>query len=203
MVEFSQSDPFERGLGIFDMTEMTWSSSYDANAAKYQTPDVIKSSIAANGSTPTSWDDEALAQIFTPTKESTSDATQSSTPSSSTTATTSPTPKPVSSMSAGAIAGIVIGAIAGLVILALLAWFLIRRRGRNSQAQKEKEPDHSTSPPEMDGQGTAHEADSRSYMNELPSQQQDPFELGGDHQRGTKTEGGGLQATELPAEVPS
>ena len=33
---------FTQGLGIFDMTRMEWSSGYNANAAPYKTPDVIK-----------------------------------------------------------------------------------------------------------------------------------------------------------------
>ena len=35
-------DPFVQGVGIFDLTEMTWSSGYDAHAAPYVTPQVVK-----------------------------------------------------------------------------------------------------------------------------------------------------------------
>ena len=35
-------DPMAQGLQIFDMTEMTWSSSYDAQAAPYTSPQVVK-----------------------------------------------------------------------------------------------------------------------------------------------------------------
>ena len=35
-------DPFAQGLGIFDMTDLTWMSSYDANAAPYVTPEIVK-----------------------------------------------------------------------------------------------------------------------------------------------------------------
>ena len=35
-------DPIPQGLQIFDLTEMTWGSKYDANAAPYATPQVIK-----------------------------------------------------------------------------------------------------------------------------------------------------------------
>lgn len=36
------TDPMSQGLEIFDLTEMAWSSQYDANAAPYMTPQFIK-----------------------------------------------------------------------------------------------------------------------------------------------------------------
>lgn len=38
----TSTDPMPQGLQIFDLTEMTWSSKYDANAAPYTTPQVVK-----------------------------------------------------------------------------------------------------------------------------------------------------------------
>ena len=35
-------DPIPQGLEIFDLTKMTWSNQYDANAAPYKTPQVVK-----------------------------------------------------------------------------------------------------------------------------------------------------------------
>lgn len=35
-------DPLAQGLGVFDLTEMAWTSGYDANAASYQSPKVVK-----------------------------------------------------------------------------------------------------------------------------------------------------------------
>ena len=35
-------DPFAKGLGVFDMTEMRWKDSYDANALAYRTPEAVK-----------------------------------------------------------------------------------------------------------------------------------------------------------------
>ena len=40
--EVKSIDPIPQGLQIFDLTEMTWSSKYDANAAPYTTPQVVK-----------------------------------------------------------------------------------------------------------------------------------------------------------------
>lgn len=35
------TDTFAQGLGIFDLTEMTWSDSYDAKAPAYKSPQVV------------------------------------------------------------------------------------------------------------------------------------------------------------------
>ena len=35
-------DPISQGLEIFDLTEMIWSTRYDANALPYTTPQIIK-----------------------------------------------------------------------------------------------------------------------------------------------------------------
>jgi hypothetical protein len=51
-----KKDPRKQGLGVFDLTELEWKSSYDASAAAYQTPNVIKQYISANGQYPTNWD---------------------------------------------------------------------------------------------------------------------------------------------------
>ena len=40
--KITSKDPFTQGFGVFDLTEMTWSSGYDAHAAAYKTPQVVK-----------------------------------------------------------------------------------------------------------------------------------------------------------------
>lgn len=42
-------DPWDQGIGIFDLSDMQWKNSYDASAASYVTPDVVKSYTAQNG----------------------------------------------------------------------------------------------------------------------------------------------------------
>ena len=41
-VNFSDVDINPQGLGIFDMVELNWTNTYDANAAPYTAPDVVK-----------------------------------------------------------------------------------------------------------------------------------------------------------------
>ncbi len=39
---YQSPDPFTQGIGIFDMTSMEWMPSYNANAAPYESPSVVK-----------------------------------------------------------------------------------------------------------------------------------------------------------------
>jgi len=45
-------DPWDQGIGIFDMSELEWKSSYDHSAAKYVTPPLVKNYYAKHGSYP-------------------------------------------------------------------------------------------------------------------------------------------------------
>ncbi|KAK4979451.1 hypothetical protein LTR28_004571 [Elasticomyces elasticus] len=58
------SDVFTQGLGIFDMTKMAWSSSYDPKAAAYKTPQMVKDYTGSMGPYPSSWNDARLGQLF-------------------------------------------------------------------------------------------------------------------------------------------
>ena len=42
------SDSSTYGIGVFDMTDLTWRDSYDAHAAQYSTPNVVRQWYAAN-----------------------------------------------------------------------------------------------------------------------------------------------------------
>ena len=55
-------DSFDQGLGVFNFTEMRWGSLYDADAATYETPRIVKDGIARNGFYPETWDDLMVAE---------------------------------------------------------------------------------------------------------------------------------------------
>jgi hypothetical protein len=57
-------DTRTQGLGIFDLTELGWKTSYDASAAAYQTPDIVKQYISTNGPYPATWDSETVASFL-------------------------------------------------------------------------------------------------------------------------------------------
>ena len=59
----AQADPWAGGLGVFDMTALEWVDHYDAAAAKYVSPDIVKSYYNSSYVTP-DFSDTALATAF-------------------------------------------------------------------------------------------------------------------------------------------
>lgn len=43
--EDRDQDPYPNGIGLFDMTALTWSGNYNANAAAYERPAVLATSL--------------------------------------------------------------------------------------------------------------------------------------------------------------
>jgi hypothetical protein len=62
-------DPWEQGLGIFDLTQLAWKSSYDANAAPYTTPSAVKAANAKNGKYPAEWSSPIIESWFTTSRK--------------------------------------------------------------------------------------------------------------------------------------
>ncbi|OAG41902.1 hypothetical protein AYO21_03905 [Fonsecaea monophora] len=188
----SEKDPWPSGLGVFDMTDFEWVDHYDAAAAAYQTPDVIKQYYSERYQEP-DWSDATLASVFafTPPASSSSDnSTSTDGSSSSSTEQASPTPPPVVSTkrtNTGAIVGGVVGGVALLaIILGLWYWMAVRRRRRaraEFAAMTDKDGDGNTevdykdqkyTPPMEAASTPMYEADdnSRSELNGLPPKPQ-------------------------------
>ncbi|KAK1961564.1 hypothetical protein LY78DRAFT_588434, partial [Colletotrichum sublineola] len=111
-------DPFPQGLGIFDVTDLQWKDEYDAKAAEYDSPAIIKSwyitGNLANLSDP-------VRALFQSTPESDSRGHSGST------AEQSP-------LTSGAVAGIVIGGVLLVGLIGVAAFFLRRRRNCRTQS---------------------------------------------------------------------
>ena len=58
-------DPWPNGIGIFDLSDMEWKASYDADAAAYTTPQIVKAHIERNGNSPAAWSDPTVEAWFT------------------------------------------------------------------------------------------------------------------------------------------
>jgi hypothetical protein len=126
---YSFTDPFPNGLGIFDMVDLTWGNIYNAKAAPYTRPTPVSNYYNGSIKYP-SWNAAALSSVFAST------ATYSSTASTSLAPTTTPPAK--KSTPTGAIAGGVVGGVVVLAVAAGLAfWCLRRRRQRYSPANVE------------------------------------------------------------------
>jgi hypothetical protein len=97
------TDIWTQGIGIFDLTAMEWKDQYDAGAAPYVTPDVVKAWYNEHGQYPASWSNAIVEAWFTRTA-------------------------PPGSLNLGAIAGGVVGVVVCLFLVGLLTYFFMRRR---------------------------------------------------------------------------
>ncbi|OQO12636.1 hypothetical protein B0A48_02098 [Cryoendolithus antarcticus] len=130
-----EPDPWPNGIGIFDMSAFEWSASYDASAAAYVTPDIVKQHYQQNGLYPDSWADPALQEWFVRRNinATTTGSTTSPNPSTSSFANNDGGQQPQSHI--GAIAGGVVGGIvACAALLAGVFWLRRHRNPRNSRA---------------------------------------------------------------------
>ncbi|GKT64881.1 kelch repeat protein [Colletotrichum tofieldiae] len=111
-------DPFPQGLGIFDITELQWKDEYDSQAAKYDSPEIIKTWYKAGNLAKVSYD--AKVEAFLKSSPNAGDPGSSSDPEGS----------PVT---AGVIAGIVVGSVSLIALVGAAAFFLRRRRNRRAR----------------------------------------------------------------------
>ena len=143
----SLPDPWPQGLGIFDLTAMEWKEGYDSAASPYVTPDAVKAYYQRNGRGPASWSNGVVQAWFTETASNHTDSSSTLStpqPGSSTPRPGSSTPRPGSSTpqpglpgssgssenNIGAIAGGTVGGAAAFALIALFAFFPLRRHRR-------------------------------------------------------------------------
>ncbi|KAK4694275.1 hypothetical protein P7C71_g3275, partial [Lecanoromycetidae sp. Uapishka_2] len=136
----STADPNAQGLGVFDMTSLTWASQYTANMPDYEWSQPIKEFYQdSNKAYVQNLDQNVLSLVdithFAPTANSSSNS------STSTTSNTTPISTSSSKTSnAGAIAGGVVGGVVGLALIAALIFFFLRRRRRNGRRGEYQPP---------------------------------------------------------------
>lgn len=114
-------DPWKQGLGIYDMSEMTWKDSYDPDAADYETPNVVMEWYRNGGMENISWDSNEVKGLFFNSSSATIGAGVNSTDGSSGN----------SSRKTGIIAGSTVGGVVVLAIVGGVVFSLIRRKRRN------------------------------------------------------------------------
>jgi hypothetical protein len=126
----TNQDPWTKGLGILDMTTLSWTNAYDAAAPAYERPSLVSQFYANNSRYPIEWGDPELESIFT-------------TPSGTVTANVSGGSSHGGGSNNGITGGIVndvvgsvIGGIAALAIIAsLIYWRLCRYKRREKRSR--------------------------------------------------------------------
>lgn len=126
---FRLADPFPQGLGVFDMTELSWGTDFKADAAEYESPKVVQDWYDKNGDLASvEWSSEAVKVLFT-SEKSNSD--------SDTTGENAKDKDSESKKGSSNIGPIVGGVVGGVVAVAACvgAAMLLRRRKRRGQSQ--------------------------------------------------------------------
>ncbi|KAM0327209.1 hypothetical protein ACHAQA_006343 [Verticillium albo-atrum] len=133
-------DPRPQGLGIFDMTEMKWTNSYDANASAYESPAGVQAWYEEGGLDDVKWSSDAAQALFlnTTSEEGSNDGNTDGGNGSGNGSDNGSDGSSGSSTPVGAIAGGVVGGVAGLALVGFLVWFLMRRR-KGKSTEKESQ----------------------------------------------------------------
>lgn len=142
------TDPWANGLGVFDLSALTWTDTYDHTAAPYEASSLVETYYSSHARYPVSWGDPALQAIF--------EANTTSTPTGS-----SSTPNPTGSAGTsnpsseqghtGAIAGGTVGGLVALAIIGGVIFWYLRNKSRSSQGTvATQDPTDLSGPVEMD-----------------------------------------------------
>ncbi|PMD34733.1 hypothetical protein L207DRAFT_516883 [Hyaloscypha variabilis F] len=119
------TDPWTNGLGIFDMTELTWGFNYDATAAPYVPSKAVTAYYNSSSRYPSSWANSDLKTIFKDTGATTVNGTSS------------PTGAPAARKTyTGAIVGSVLGGLALIAVLVVCVFFFCMRLGSRREKSR-------------------------------------------------------------------
>ncbi|KAI5918600.1 hypothetical protein F4810DRAFT_566507 [Camillea tinctor] len=117
------ADPWKQGLGIYDMSEMRWTNSFDPDAEDYVSPVVVNEWYAHGGLRNMRWDNDRLRDLFVNGSTVTGDE--------GTSADSTTNSIPTSTIVGSAVGGVV-GAVAiGAVVLCIIR----RRRGQHTERE--------------------------------------------------------------------
>lgn len=63
-----EKDAWSRGLGVFDMTQMSWVHRYNDSAEQYESPEVVKKWYNEGGRNNVEWSSEQVKLLFASSK---------------------------------------------------------------------------------------------------------------------------------------
>lgn len=132
-VTFSTRDQFSQGLAIFDMTTLTWSGQYDADAAAYEQSDPVKNYYASNSREPSTWASPTLKDLFSVTHFTNTTSSSSTSSPSPTNTGASDSVKKTSII--GGVVGGVVGGLAGVALIVGLIFYMRRRKRRTAASE--------------------------------------------------------------------
>jgi hypothetical protein len=129
-VGLTNQDPWIKGLGIFDMTTLSWTNAYDPAAPAYEQPSLVSQFYANRSRCPIAWGDPELQSIFTITMPNgtanVSGHSGGNSGSDSSDSSNSTNSSNSGVVNRGTVVGGVIGGIAALAITGSLIYWRLR-----------------------------------------------------------------------------
>lgn len=161
-------DVWANGLGVFDLSTLTWSDRFDADADEYDAPDVVKEWYnQGNGA---DWDSEDTKQLFSRTVVATTTTSGGggTTMSSEDGGSGNNKTRLIGGLVGGILGGILAVCVAGLV-------FWRRRRRQENEANSDKELDLRGGNNGDDKLGSLHRSDLELEAREKPREMESPW----------------------------
>ncbi|KAI0004358.1 hypothetical protein F4779DRAFT_600151 [Xylariaceae sp. FL0662B] len=114
-LNFTEPDEWAQGIGVFDLSTLTWSDHYEPHTT-YESPSIVKDWYNSKNLSDVHWSNDEVKALFS---------------SDGQTETPEPGTQHSTGSQKGAIAGAAVGGAAGAVIIIGLIMWMVRRRRRN------------------------------------------------------------------------
>ncbi|OHW93407.1 kelch repeat protein [Colletotrichum incanum] len=183
---FRDPDTFPQGVGVFDLTDLSWKDEYSADASNYDSPEAIKTWYNEGNLASVEYSEGVEGLMKSGTSGSSffsgSDSGSTSNDSGS------------SSTNTGAIAGGVVGGVVGVALIGLAAFCLMRRR-KHKQVPTEETAGAFEAP------AHPHDMEQSYSPNPPPSTTVAPSELQGEYRDHSPLSMGEVPKTVQPPEM--
>ncbi|KAK5655592.1 hypothetical protein OQA88_5523 [Cercophora sp. LCS_1] len=126
---WTTQDPAAQGLMVFDMVDMKWADSYNADAAAYKAPKPVEEWYSKGSLNDVTWSSGDVQRLFAAATDQNPGSGSDGSGSGSSDPNTSDSGSKSSPVAA--IAGGVVGGLIGVALVGVLVWFLIRRKKRS------------------------------------------------------------------------
>lgn len=167
---FFDPDPWKNGLGVLDLTALTWGARYDAKARPYESPEVVKQWYAKGGLASVKWTSDTVRELFAAGAPPGTTSDPKNTPTDDEPSTPPSGPKGSGSggspSSPAAIGGIVAGVVGGCLLGLGLAYLFFQHKNRRADAKAEE-----------GGSGPAVKSFSWKFRTKTPVGNKTPVEL--------------------------
>ncbi|TLD07038.1 hypothetical protein PgNI_10847 [Pyricularia grisea] len=173
------TDPWTKGIGVFDMTALEWLDRYDPAARAYESLKIVKDWYKNGGLSTVKWDNEETKKLFSSinadslatgnTDNGSSGGQDDSTSGNKENGNTNEgavSENQSGGSNIGAIAGGVVGGVVFLALLAALGFVIVRRR-RLQTSQRE---DDQASSPGLDASNLKYQTVSEMALTDKPQE---------------------------------